>query len=67
MFAVLRDSLKVVGVARATSATTSDSTVEYPADSSHGLPDAHTIGKHLLQSPKGQERLDSLKADGAKS
>jgi hypothetical protein len=42
-------------VARATSATTSRSTVAHPADSSYGLPDADAIVK--CHSPKsGRER-----------
>jgi len=40
----------IVGVARATSVTTSDSTVAHPADNSHGLPDAHATGENY--SPK---------------
>jgi len=38
----------IVGVARETSAITSDSTVEHLADSFQGLPDAHAIVKLTL-------------------
>ena len=41
-----------LGLARAASAMTSVSTVAHPADSCHGLPDAHAIGKY--HAPKSK-------------
>jgi hypothetical protein len=49
----------IVEVARGTSATISDSTVEHLADSFQGLPDAYAIGKNL--TPKSKVRSTRLR------